>query len=435
MSALTNPSPTPAPDASAPPPVRRTSRLPLYLALLGLGAGILIFMQWQSRQAAQRAAQKSAPVVTKTATVQLGSVEQRVRVSGVTTALNYTMVVVPQLRGGDRGMNILKMAPSGSIVKKGELVVEFDSQSIKDRIDDELATLRDRENDLKKLKVQQALDMENLQQNLRVAKSELDKAQLDLKAAEIRTDIDRELLKLSVEELDARYKELLADLKQKEASQRAEMRIAQINLQMQKIRVDRSTRDVERLTILAPMGGMVVYESVNRPGGERQQIQQGDSVNAGQPVLRIVDLASMQVTGTINQAESSLLRIGQPAKIGLDAYPGTGYTGKVFSIGALATRSFRDQYFIRSIPISVEVANPDPKMIPDLSASADVVLEKAENVVVAPASALEAQEGKTFVYVKGAKGFERREVATGITNGVHVAVLNGLRPGEEIRVN
>ncbi len=177
-------------------------------------------------------------------------------------------------------MNILKMSPSGSFVKKGDLILEFDAQSIRDRIDDDIATLRDRENDLKKLKVQQALDMENLQQTLRVAKAELDKARLDAKAAEIRTDVDRELLKLSVEEQEARYKELLADVKQKELSQKSELRISEINLQMQKIRVDRSSKDLDKLKIEAAMAGMVVYETINRPGGDTVQIQAGDSVES-----------------------------------------------------------------------------------------------------------------------------------------------------------
>lgn len=432
MSVQTNPANTPdsAPSGEHGGP---KSRLPLYLGLVGLGAGILIFMQWQERSVKQRTAAVTATV--RTAKVSLGSLEQRVRLTGVTSAANYALVEVPRMRGGDRGMNILKMAPSGSMVKKGDLVVEFDSQNIKDRIDDEVDTLRDRENDLKKLKTQQALDMENLLQNVRVAKSELDKARLDLKASEVRTEVDKELLRLAVEEYEASYRELLADVKSKEASQKAEMRISEINLEMQRIRLNRFRRDVERLVIHASMPGMVVYETVNRPGGEMQQIQQGDSVNPGQRVLRIVDPSSMQVSGNINQAESGMLRIGQSAKVGLDAYPGSGYQGKIYSIGALAVRSFRDQYYIRSIPIRVDVTNPDLKMIPDLSASADVLLGKDDKVVVAPASAVERQGERAFVYVRGPKGFEKREVTTGLHNGTQIAVLNGLKPGDEVRVN
>lgn len=436
MSALTNPEPRPSPagdPGAAAGPKKPASRLGMYVGLVAFGAAILAFMAWQQNSAAQR---NTAPITAaRTAKVAVGNLSQTVRVTGVTTATNYALVEVPRLRGGDRGMNILKMAPSGSMVKKGELVVEFDAQSIKDRVDDEVNTLRDRENDLKKLKVQQALDLETLQQTIRVAKAELDKARYDIKAAEVRTDIDRELLRLSVEEYEARYKELLADLKQKEASQNAEMRISQINYEMQKIRVDRSTKDIDRLAITAPMSGMVVYETINRPGGDQMQIQVGDTVNPGQRVLRIIDPSSMQVTGTIDQSDSSRLRIGQDARIGLDAYPGAGYRGEVFSIGALATRGFRDQYFNRTIPIRVKVGNPDPRMIPDLSASADVILSAEQDVLVAPMGAVERAGEKAFVYVKGEKGFEKREVVTGLDNGVMVAVTNGLKPGDEIRVN
>ena len=83
----------------------------------------------------------------------------------------------------------------------------------------------------------------------------------------------------------------------------------------------------------------------------------------------------------------------------------------------------------------VQVQNPDKRMIPDLSASADVLLGRADNVIVAPASALNKENGKDVVYVKTAQGFERREVKIGLHNGTHVEIVEGLKEGEQVRVN
>ncbi|HRJ17979.1 MAG TPA: efflux RND transporter periplasmic adaptor subunit [Bryobacteraceae bacterium] len=436
MSSMTNPESGP-PAAPETTPKRGLFRqLVPYLTLVAIGAGILLFMNYLNQQKAKQAA-AAVQTTYKIATATRGDLNLKVRLNGVTTARDYADIVAPRLRGRgmERGMNILKLAPAGSIIQAGELVAELDAQTLKDRIDDERDNLDQRENNVKKLKVQQELDMENLRQTLRVAKSELDKAELDFRISEVRTPVDQELLKLAVEEAKARYEQLSKDVAQKEISQRADMRITEIELQISKSDLERYTRDLSRFSIRAPMTGMVVMQTINRPGGDQQQIQEGDTVNPGQPFMKIVDVSSMQVEGTINQAESSHFRIGQFATVGLDAFPGAAFRGQVHSIGALATQSGRQQYYIRNVPIRVQMLQFDQRVIPDLTASADVALEAQENVLMVPASAVTVEKGASYVSVQGPKGFERREVKTGLNNGTHVAILDGLQEGDKVRFN
>ncbi len=435
MPPQTNPE-TGAPAPTAEPPRRSlASQLFPYVILVGIGAGILLFMNYQNQQKAKQAA--ATVTAYKLATVTRGNVNTQLRLNGVTTARDFANITAPRLRGRgmERGMNILKLAPAGSFIKQGDLVAELDAQTLKDRIDDELDNVHQKENDVKKLKVQQELDMETLRQTLRVSKSELDKAQLDFRTSEVRTPVDQELLKLMVDEAEARYKQLSLDVAQKEISQRADLRIKEIELEIAKRDVERYTRDLNRFVILAPMSGMVVMQTINRPGGDQQQIQEGDTVNPGQPFMKIVDVSSMQVEGTINQAESSHFRIGQLATVGLDAFPGATFRARVHSIGALATQPGRQQYYIRNVPIRVQMLQFDQRVIPDLTASADVALETEEDVLVVPASALTLEGTTEYVYVRGPKGFERRAVKTGLNNGTHVAILDGLQEGDQVRFN
>ena len=83
----------------------------------------------------------------------------------------------------------------------------------------------------------------------------------------------------------------------------------------------------------------------------------------------------------------------------------------------------------------VQITNVDKKIIPDLSASADVLLAREQDVLVAPASAVERDGEKDVIYVKSASGFEKRTVKLGSSNGTQVAVLEGLKDGEVVRVN
>jgi multidrug efflux pump subunit AcrA (membrane-fusion protein) len=437
MPAMTNPNPEPSPTAKpfAEPP-KEPSRLPkvlLGLAILAAASAAIYYVSIGRQKAATQAA---AFASVKTATVQRANVESRLRLTGQTSARKYVNVIAPRQRGQfGQGMVLLKIINSGVFVHKGDIVAEVDPQSAKDRLDDTIDGLKDKENNVKKKKVDQELDMENLQQSLRQAKATLDKAILDQKTTQIRTDIDREVLALNVEEAAAAYKELQTDVPQKLISQKADLRGLEISMKIDTIQVERQQDDLNRFVLRAEMDGMAVVQTMNRPGGDTVTLAVGDRVNPGMPLLKIIDTSSMQIEGSINQAESSGIRVGRPATVTLDAFPGSRYDAKVYSIGALASSDGRSQYFLRTVPVKVQIASPDSRVIPDLSAAADVLLAKEDNVLTVPLSALEQEGNETYVYVKTDKSFQKRLVKTGLANGLVIAIREGLKEGEVVRIN
>ena len=107
-------------------------------------------------------------------------------------------------------------------------------------------------------------------------------------------------------------------------------------------------------------------------GGEMKQIREGDQVRAGMPVVKIVDLSSMQVEAKVSQVYANQFRIGQRAEIGIDAFPDLRFEGEIYSIGALATKGTTEQYYIRTVPVNITIKGTDPRLLPDLSAWAVV---------------------------------------------------------------
>lgn len=431
MPAQLNPLPAPSPKPGAAPEEPRRGRIFIYLGLIVLGLTILGVMRWQSTRSARPAA-----VVARVATAERGSVVRHMRVTGVTSARNFANVMAPTLRGPEsRDLYILQLVPSGTMVKKGQVVATLDPQAIQDHLDDTRADFKDKANQMESHKAELKLEMENLLQNVRVAQANVNKARLDSRATEVRTAIDRELLRLQQEEAEAQFKELSEEVKLKQTAQSADMRATEIDYKIQQLHVERHENDLARLTIHAPMDGMVVIGNMWRPGGEQAQYDIGDRLRPGQPLMKIVDQSTMQVEGTVNQAESGTFRIGQGARVKLDAFPDAEYSAKVYSIGALATRGWRDQYFIRSLPVRVQMTQVDHRVIPDLSAAADIQLAKQENVIVVPEAAVRRDGNEAFVLVSVNQQFQKRAVKTGLSNGVQTAIVEGLDAGEKVRVD
>jgi multidrug resistance efflux pump len=423
--------PAPPPERVAPPPPRpagyRYKRLLLVLVIAAVAAGA-----WLLRPRKQQ--QTTAQTVTvRTFKVAPVSFARTIRVAGATSARNFANIVAPMMRGPDAGraLVLISLAKSGALIKKGELVAEIDPQSIKDHVDDVHALVVQAEGDVRKRIADQAIETEKLQQSLRQAKAAMEKAKLDFAAQEIRTAIDQELLKLSVEESEATYKELLQEVEIQKASQAAEIRILELTRDRHARHRDRHRVDVERFKIFAPMSGLVVMTSIWR-GGDMAQVQIGDQVSPGQPFMKIVDTNNMQVEATVNQVESEDLRIGQQAEVHFDAFPDLKMKGRVYSIGALAVSGWRQNYYIRAIPVRIAIQSSDPRLIPDLSASANVEIEALQNVLAVPQEAVFGDTGKPAVFVKQGRQFVPRQVELGSKNNTHVAVVSGLAAGEEI---
>ncbi len=434
MPAMTDPAPLtgpgPAPGAAKP---RKPSLVRPLLLLAGLAAAAVGGWLYL-RTAGQSSAAQTVLAATRTATVQRGTLDVRLRVSGSTTAKDFANITAPRLSGPDAGsLVVLRLAEAGAMVQPGDVVVEFDPQSLKDHIDDTVDGLRDRQNDVAKRKVNNELRMENLRQSLREAKAAVDKAALDYRTLDVRTDIDRELLRLSLEEAEAAYKEMLAEVQLTEQSLAADLRNAEISMKMEELHVQRHERDMAKMTLRAPMPGMVVLQTMFRPGGDQVTVAVGDRMGPGQPILKIINPDKMMVEGQVNQAEVTRLRIGQEAEIGLDAFPEAKYRGKLYSIGAIGVGSRRENYYIRNIPVAILIENADRRVIPDLSAYANILVDRQENALLVPAAAVGEEDGRHFVYIRTPKGFEKREVKAGLSNGVQTAILEGLNEGDVVR--
>ena len=442
MSALSNPTPSPiqhspkrvAPLAPAKPPKSGLWKVLLVLGLLAAGvwAGYEFWLKPQQQQAAA----KQAAILYRTAKVVAGPFERTLRVGGVTSALKYSNVTAPRIRGFEAGsqMELLNLVKSGSWVNAGDVLAQIDPGTLNDHVDDLKATIEQSDLDVKKREAEQSVEQENLNQTLRVAQALVGKARLDNQAAEVRTDIERELLTLSLEEAEAKYKQSQLDIPQKKIVHASEIKILGFTKERHVRHRGRHLNDINAYTMKASMRGMIVLSSTYRGGGESRQVQAGDPMMPGQPLLKIVDPASMQVEATINQTESMEIRIGQTATIGFDAFPGFTLKGKVYSIGALAAGGFRQNYYIRSIPVRLTIEGADPRLIPDLSAFADVVLETKSNTTLVPLDGIHQEGSKHFVYVKQGEQWSKREVTLASTNNLHAMVSAGVSPGEEIRL-
>lgn len=313
------------------------------------------------------------------------------------------------------------------------MIAEFDRLNMLTRLDDFKVGLTEQEKSLKTLETNLDVTRKAHLQSIASSKASLDKAELDLKTVPVQSDIQAEHLKLAAEEARARYKQLLTEVKFKEASQSAELKIARLDFEESKVQLQRVEANAERMVLRAPIDGVVVMGTTFR-GSEFGQIQPGDEVHPGSMVMRVVDPGSMIVNASVNQVDIENLRIGMKARVRIDAYPDLELPARIYSVGAMPKTGGARAAFVKEIPITLKLEKMDPRVIPDLSVSVDVIVDHAPDGAIAPMEAVfrDSSGGKPFVYVQGASGWERREVELGTSSNVAAVIRSGVRPGEVI---
>jgi HlyD family secretion protein len=355
---------TPVPEDSAaqPQPARlRRAAIVVIATALAIAAGFAVFHSRgrdRTRDASQAFATSAAP-------------PQTLRLKGMTAAVEARSVQAPLLAGQQVGtLTITKLIPSGTRVKKGDLLVEFDRQAqLRDAIDKQAQS--DDENE--KVIEEQAKEAANRAKDeteIKQAEDSLSKAKLEMEKVELLSRIDAEKAQEDLDEAQATLAQLKQTFELKRKAAQASIRILEIQRDRTRQTMLHAQANSALMQIHAPIDGIVVFNTIWKQGN-MGEVQEGDQVRPGVPFMEVVDPAIMEVRVPINQEDLLGLRLGQKAQVHLDAYSDLVFEGQLDSIDPMGTPGdFSPK--LRNFSATFSIKGHDPKLMPDLSAAVDV---------------------------------------------------------------
>lgn len=168
--------------------------------------------------------------------------------------------------------------------------------------------------------------------------------------------------------------------------------------------------------IRAPFAGQVAERLVSI----------GDYVTRGARVATVVRVDPMRVELTIPEQSVSLIKVGQPVKVAVEAYPGEVFSATVrFVSPSLKV----DQ---RALTVEAIARNADGRLKPGLFATALIQQPESTPALLVPATAVETVAGTSRVYVLNGNKVEERIVTPGETIGPQIEITSGLSKGESV---
>jgi len=357
-----------------------------------------------------------------------------IRLGGTVEAVESTTVSAPRLTGpNSNSLVITTLVRPGSTVSPGDLIVEFDRQEqIKNSLD-RRAELQDLDQQIAKREAQERAARAHDDSEMSLAQSAIARAQLEMGKNELLPKINVEKNKLALEQAEATMKQLKATYELKRRAAEADIRILQIRRDRAANAERQAAGNAERMSIHAPIAGMAVVKTIWK-GNNMAEVQEGEEVRAGVPIVDIVNPNSMRVRARVNQADVNELRVGQSVRVGLDAYPALSFDGRIAQISPLGVASVLSAK-VRTFIVLVNVDGSHPNLMPDLSASLDVALDRTSNAIVIPRDAIRQDGSRTIVRVKHGDSFEDCAVTVQATNAHEALVTSGLDDGAVVARN
>jgi len=184
---------------------------------------------------------------------------------------------------------------------------------------------------------------------------------------------------------------------------------------------ERTQRLANRLDVVttfdvkAPMAGVVVARNANI----------GLNVEPSTALFTVTDLSTVWVMADLYERDFAAVRVGSTATISTPAYPGLSLRGRVDYIDPTV------QNDTRTAKLRLEVPNADGRLRLGMFVDVNVGGSGARPVVLVPKSAIQAVGTESVVYMAEDAGrFTQRTVTVGDPSGDHVAILEGLEPGD-----
>ena len=224
--------------------------------------------------------------------------------------------------------------------------------------------------------------------------------------------------------------EVIAKVKQALKQAREEKLAAEDALEVVRDGVSKSNANASSTLIRSTISGIIL----DIPVKVGNSVILSNTFNDGTTIASVANMNDLIFRGNIDETEVGNLVIGMPMKITIGAMQNLKFDADLEYISPKAVENNgANQFEVKAAVRSVKGG----KIRSGYSANAEIVLAKALNVVTVPESAIEFSGDSTFVYiVKGSgekKTYERKQVVTGLSDGVNIEIKKGLSLKDRVR--
>jgi len=332
------------------------------------------------------------------------------------------------------------------VVKQGDLLVQIDPQYEKRSVNRSKVALAVSEARLAQAKLNLRIAERDLATERTRAESALKSAEAKSQETEAKLGRVRQLLEkkmASREELDgtetanaqarsdlenARARVLdLTTIEVQIENEKEDVKIAEAQVESDKISLSDTNQRLEDTTVLAPIDGVVGERNVQ----VGQIIASGiNNVGGGTTMMTLADLSRMYVLVSVDESDIGKIRVGQLSEITVDAHPDDVFPGEVVRVATKGSLTSN----VVTFEVKTEITGDQRDLLkPEMTANVEITAVEKDNVILVPVDAVGGKGRERFVTIAEEDGStEERPVTIGDTDGERMEIVSGLSEGETI---
>tara|TARA_A100001015_G_scaffold77088_1_gene85604 strand:- start:245 stop:1375 length:1131 start_codon:yes stop_codon:yes gene_type:complete len=232
-------------------------------------------------------------------------------------------------------------------------------------------------------------------------------------------------------------------LYEKEIIAKQEFESAELRYNQAKLDVANAASDLKIIRLGSADGSTTANTNVRAtvagtileiPVKEGDQVIESNTFNAGTSIATIADLNKMIFEGKVDEAEVGKLKVGMPLSVSLGAIEDQAFEARLKFI---APKGNEEQGAVQFIIEGDIYLNDSTLVRAGYSANASLILERKDSILVIPESLLQFEKDSDTPFVElevEGQEFEKKEIETGISDGINIEILSGLTLEDNIKV-
>ena len=257
------------------------------------------------------------------------------------------------------------------------------------------------------------------------AQSRVRLAQINVKQAKVNYDREKKLYDKGLVAGDEYDK-----IRQAYQQSQEEVKAAQDNLEVVRDGVSKNNANTSSTLIRSTISGLIL----DVPVKVGNTVILSNTFNDGTTIASVANMNDLIFKGNIDETEVGHVKPGMTMKITIGALQNLNFTASLEYISPKAVEANGANQFEIKAAVHVDKAT---NIRSGYSANAEIVLQAANKALTVPESAIEFSGKDTYVYIPKGEGkeltYERRKVKTGLSDGIDIQILSGLKAGDKVR--
>jgi len=375
--------------------------------------------------------------VIPTARVVEGDVPVVVHTTGELRPVRAVGLVAPAIGGP---LQILQIMATGTPVKEGDVVVEFDLSEQEEKLAQAKSELAQAEQEITKLRADIVVQRAQEQVTLLTARFDVRRGELDVEANaqanELVSVIEAKKNVLILQEAKGRLGQLEADLTSRDTTDRASLAVLEEKRNKARLAKETAERNIDQMRIRAPFDGLVAVKDNDITqaawtGMVVPEYRAGDTVFPGRPVAEVLHESGLELVAKVTEYDRAHLNAGQKADVAIHAVQGATLPATIKAVAGASRREIWGWDSTRMFDVSFQVTGGTANLRPGLTTQIRVTGNPIKGARYLPRQALFQQDGKPVVFVRRGRSFEPREVKVSDRTETHIVVTD-LPVGTEV---